>query len=198
MTTAREALEMAAEICRNLTREFDEKHPMFAAGCHRCEEEILALRSSEQKEHRACPSHCCPTHGCKYGHDDCPVFTGKVKPTYPNNNGCELCEPDPSSEKPERFEPDDATRAKVAQAIDKHPLIASLLYDIDLLPEQIKDERRYGYMLAVIGHMKEAQSASGEAVELLRLWAKRLEYSDPHGDYPKVAAVLRRFDTEEK
>ena len=56
--------------------------------------------------------------------------------------------------------PDDATRAKVAEAIDEHPLIASLLYDIDLLPEQIRDERRYGYMLAVIGHMKQAlQSA---------------------------------------
>jgi len=50
------------------------------------------------------------------------------------------------------FEPDEATRAKVAQAIDENPRIASLLYDIDLMPEQIKDERRYGYMLAVIDH----------------------------------------------
>ena len=43
-----------------------------------------------------------------------------------------------------------------------------------------------------------SSEADSEAVELLRLWAKRLEYSDPHGDYPKVAAVLRRFDTEER
>lgn len=42
--------------------------------------------------HNACPSHCCPIHGCKYGHEDCPVVLRKVAPTYPNNNGCELCE----------------------------------------------------------------------------------------------------------
>jgi hypothetical protein len=37
------------------------------------------------------PSHCCPKHGCKYGYDDCPVVAGAVQPTYPNNNGCEMC-----------------------------------------------------------------------------------------------------------
>jgi hypothetical protein len=54
------------------------------------------------------------------------------------------------------------TVAWVASVISENPLIASLLYDIDLLPEQIKegDERRYNYMLAVIGHMKAALSAT--------------------------------------
>jgi hypothetical protein len=54
------------------------------------------------------------------------------------------------------------TATWVASVINENPLIQSLLYDIDLLPEQIKesDERRYGYMLAVIGHMKAAQSAT--------------------------------------
>jgi hypothetical protein len=45
-------------------------------------------------ERRACPSHCCPVHGCKYGHDDCPVVAGTMAPTYSNNNGCEDCESD--------------------------------------------------------------------------------------------------------
>jgi hypothetical protein len=44
-------------------------------------------------QHRnSCPSHCCPKHGCKYGYDDCPVVLGTAQPTYPNNNGCEMCE----------------------------------------------------------------------------------------------------------
>lgn len=46
-------------------------------------------------------------------------------------------------------------RKRIAKAIDAHPLIASLLYDIDLLPEQIKrgDERREGYLCAIVDHM---------------------------------------------
>lgn len=37
-------------------------------------------------------SHCCPTHGCKYGYRDCPVKGGTLAPRYPGNNGCEQCE----------------------------------------------------------------------------------------------------------
>lgn len=50
-----------------------------------------------------------------------------------------------------------ALKRKVAEAIEKSPMTASLLYDIDLLPEQIKpgDRRREGYMFAVIEHMTE-------------------------------------------
>ena len=46
-------------------------------------------------------------------------------------------------------------RARVAKAIEDHPLIASLLYDLDLMPEQVKrgDKRREGYMDAVVAHM---------------------------------------------
>ncbi len=54
------------------------------------------------------------------------------------------------------FFPDNKVRSEVAQALEENPLIWSLLYDIDLLPEQIKDERRYNYMLAVIDHMRQA------------------------------------------
>jgi hypothetical protein len=43
----------------------------------------------------ACYSHCCPVHGCKYSHEDCPVVLGTIKPAYPNNNGCEECESSP-------------------------------------------------------------------------------------------------------
>jgi hypothetical protein len=44
------------------------------------------------QKHISCSTHCCPRHGCKYGHDDCPVFDGKVAPEYPPDNGCEQCE----------------------------------------------------------------------------------------------------------
>jgi len=52
------------------------------------------------------------------------------------------------------------TRADIADAINKHPLIASLLYDINLLPEQIKkdDEKRQSYLYAVVDHMLQALS----------------------------------------
>ncbi len=46
----------------------------------------------------------------------------------------------------------DLLRAKV----NASPLLTSLLYDIDLLPEQIKDGdlRRWGYVAAIIGHIE--------------------------------------------
>ena len=34
-------------------------------------------------------THCCSTHGCKYGDDDCPVVLGQVKQVY----RCEDCPP---------------------------------------------------------------------------------------------------------
>lgn len=39
------------------------------------------------RKHPCCKSHCCIYHGCKYSHDDCPVFTGKVRQT----STCETC-----------------------------------------------------------------------------------------------------------
>ena len=35
----------------------------------------------------SCQSHCCFRHGCKYGHDRCPVTTKEVAQDYP----CEEC-----------------------------------------------------------------------------------------------------------
>lgn len=32
--------------------------------------------------------HCCSKHGCKYGDEDCPVFTGRKSQSSP----CELCD----------------------------------------------------------------------------------------------------------
>lgn len=32
--------------------------------------------------------HCCVVHGCKYGHEDCPVANGQKDQSYP----CEECE----------------------------------------------------------------------------------------------------------
>jgi hypothetical protein len=48
-------------------------------------------------KYRSCSTHCCPVHGCKYGHRGCPVYLGRVKPEHPNNNGCEDCESEPGS-----------------------------------------------------------------------------------------------------
>jgi len=39
-------------------------------------------------------AHCCKWHGCKYGDDDCPVATGKVRQEYL----CEQCYEDLENE----------------------------------------------------------------------------------------------------
>lgn len=41
--------------------------------------------------HKCCPSHCCKRHGCKYGHDCCPVACGLIAQEHP----CEYCRDDP-------------------------------------------------------------------------------------------------------
>ncbi len=38
--------------------------------------------------------HCCCKHGCKYGNEDCPVFLGVQKQSFP----CENCEDDLETE----------------------------------------------------------------------------------------------------
>ncbi len=42
----------------------------------------------EQRELAVHASHCCKWHGCKYGDENCPVVTGKVKQLYT----CEYCD----------------------------------------------------------------------------------------------------------
>ena len=56
-------------------------------------------------------THCCPTHGCKYHDGICPVELGLVAPTYPENNGCEVCESD--------REQKDAARQPLAADLEK-------------------------------------------------------------------------------
>lgn len=36
-------------------------------------------------------SHCCKKHGCKYGHDDCPVVLGTIPQQY-KQECCEMAE----------------------------------------------------------------------------------------------------------
>lgn len=40
--------------------------------------------------HNCCSTHCCIRHGCKYGHEDCPVVLGKIEQVYI----CEMCDDD--------------------------------------------------------------------------------------------------------
>lgn len=47
-----------------------------------------------------------------------------------------------------------------AREVLKRPLVQSLLYDINLLPEQITKKRHWFYMLAVLGHMDQAMGGT--------------------------------------
>lgn len=51
-----------------------------------------------------------------------------------------------------------ATIKTLCEKINASPFLQSLLYDIDLLPEQIKDDdlRRWGYVEAIVGHFESA------------------------------------------
>jgi len=49
-------------------------------------EKIIRMENLINK-HKSCSSHCCILHGCKYGHEDCPVCLGVVKQGYL----CEYC-----------------------------------------------------------------------------------------------------------
>lgn len=40
--------------------------------------------------HKSCETHCCINHGCKYGHEDCPVENGTIAQAYL----CEYCDED--------------------------------------------------------------------------------------------------------
>lgn len=40
-----------------------------------------------ENKYKACETHCCIIHGCKYGHKNCPVVLGKIKQKYM----CEYC-----------------------------------------------------------------------------------------------------------
>lgn len=39
-------------------------------------DEVIGVGRKYQSVHDA---HCCPTHGCKYGDDDCPVVVGRER-----------------------------------------------------------------------------------------------------------------------
>jgi hypothetical protein len=99
-TILRELVELHRKIGQpgGVGREFSAQHDAAWAAAFAWADAQKAPqpRSAEPAARNACPSHCCPRHGCKYGHDDCPVVTGKAQPTYPNNNGCECCEREPA------------------------------------------------------------------------------------------------------
>lgn len=49
-------------------------------------------------KHRSCyGGHCCVLHGCKFGHDDCPIVTEKE----PQEGGCYECSEDREDPPPE-------------------------------------------------------------------------------------------------
>ena len=47
----------------------------------------LGAAKDKDSKYNPHPSHCCTKHGCKYGYDDCPVWTKEQKQEYP----CESC-----------------------------------------------------------------------------------------------------------
>lgn len=48
-------------------------------------------------KHRACQSHCCILHGCKYDHKDCPVCLGVVRQKFLCDYCGDICYVDEST-----------------------------------------------------------------------------------------------------
>ena len=69
-------------------------------------------------------THCCLTHGCKYGNEECPVISGEVVQTYP----CEEC-----------HNMTEETKPTASQTMTKIALLpgileaATLLYELGLI-----------------------------------------------------------------
>lgn len=85
----------------------------------------------------------------------------------------------------------DALRAK----INASTTLQSLLFDIDLLPEQIKDGdlRRWGYVQAIIGHLESMIKLLVES----RKWQSEGEFGAPLGPEcwtPEYADYMARLE----
>ena len=108
ITLPRAIVEQALETIEGLTR--DRLFTAEWAGKHGATITALRAALAQQAEpvhdrHGACPTHCCPVHGCKYMHDDCPVVSGAVQPVYPRNNGCESCADDALAQQDDPTDP---------------------------------------------------------------------------------------------
>lgn len=66
------------------------------------------------------------------------------------------------------FDPDKARKDLKPEAWEllKKPIVQSLLYDINLLPEQITTGKHWFYMLSILSHMNEATKREAVDVEL--------------------------------
>ncbi len=83
-------------------------------------------------------THCCKTHGCKYGDDDCPVFNGSEPGVQ-----CEDCqEDDLKSFKPRkeitRFDLE-AQMMKCWQVLDGLDTVTEGVLDYDWTPDQVSN-----------------------------------------------------------
>lgn len=133
-------------------------------------------------DHKACPSHCCPIHGCKYGYADCPVKAREVSPTYPPDNGCERCQDDreelarimtdPISEDIARLL-NDAVKDKI---VAESPTIQALIEERDALRAEIAQLKgqtpgTYDVALVVYTRVEDAQDY-GDAASIaeMALW----------------------------
>lgn len=94
----------ACERQLNLTNlnqevEFTLKNPMGSEGLISLAKlDIESLRIPVPKEKWGVhETHCCETHGCKYGNPECPVELGLTKQEYPcEHNDFSPCFPEPS------------------------------------------------------------------------------------------------------
>lgn len=116
MTTLRTAAQQALEALED-ARTFTGAWPTGVSALAALRAALVQQAEPVQDRHRACPTHCCPVHGCKYGHDDCPVAAGAVQPVYPRNNGCESCADDALAQQTEPVEPV-AQQAKPLTGLD--------------------------------------------------------------------------------
>lgn len=98
--------------------------------------------------------------------DECPECKGEGQYFYEGDyHECFTCKPQnkvtQSDELTEDFDQEQSRNALTddARELLRQPLIQSLLYDLNLLPEQITKYKHWYYMLAVVAHMGQAMKA---------------------------------------
>lgn len=88
--------------------------------------------------------------------------------------------------------------------INEHPVLQSLLYDINLLPEQLeRDSRHWGYMLAVVRHWQlqferdlrgELQAENANLATRLHHTEQSAKAVEPHPLVDEYEAWIRFFN----
>lgn len=152
----------SAEIrCKFAENGEEPKHYTDPIKAHKDAEDMLeneygAFSTMSQQDERPISvgthaSHCCETHGCKYGADDCPVARGQIKGV----KACEYCDMDEEDRiPPEDFQRDFPAGEPLSEYVNDG--------DVILYKDEVIEIDNFRYNSAMLAY--EIETLNGETV----------------------------------